>query len=175
MVPDCAVYELQLEEGGVLLLLAVACVIYTLLPAQRGLRLQGRFVASRWQRESLTVVGRKNAINTEADGSFRMLVRSGDTMDLGFLWNGKPCARIRLESGRGATADSAKVRFMDLGNIDLDEMVAEGTSCRVYCCDEDLVILSAASRRVPPLEHQLFDRTQYWLNEEGTLTHHQCH
>ena len=158
-------YELQLEEGGLLLLLAVTGVIYALLPAQRGLRLQGRFVASQWQRESLTVVGRKNAINIEADGSFRMLVQSGDTMDLSFHWNGKPCARSRLESGRGAAADSAKVRFMDLGNIDLDEMVVEGTSCRVYSCDVDWVILSSASRRFPPLEHQLFDRTHHWIGE----------
>lgn len=170
LVPDCAVYELQLEEGGLLLFLAVACVIYTLLPAQRGLRIHGRFVAAGWQRKSLIVVGRKNAIDIEPDGTFRMLVHTGDSMYLGFHWNGELRARVRVEAGRGTAAGPARARFIDLGNIDLDQFVAEGSSGRVYCSEEDLVLLSSASRRVPPLEHQLFDRTPHWI-EEAVSSH----
>lgn len=161
-------YELQLEEGGLLLLLAVTGVIYALLPAKRGLRIQGHFVATRWRRESLTVVGRRNAINIEADGAFRMLVQPADSLTLGFHWNGESCVRIRVETERGNAAGAAKTRFIDLGNIDLDQLVSEGSSCRVDCSDVGIVILSSAGRRIPPLEHQLFDRTPHWIGKASS-------
>lgn len=161
----CGVYDTAFEAGA-LVLLALAALVYVLLPARRHLVLRGRFVGTAWDVGELSISNRESTIRIKDDGEFGMLVRPGDSVTWSIRRQETHLATMRVDVDAAGGQGPTFTRSMDLGDVDLAPLRAGGEHCRILQLKGATVILRAVGPRIPAREHQLLDRVPYWLTEQ---------
>lgn len=158
-------YDIVFETGAVLLL-ALAGLIYALLPTRRRVVLHGRFVGMAFDAGPLSLSNRTSTAFIRGDGLFDMQVRPGDSVTWSICRHEVVFAtmRVDVDAARGQGPNSTS--SLDMGEVDLNPLRTGGEHCRILQLDGATVILSAAGPRIPARGHQLLDRAPYWFTEQ---------
>lgn len=160
----CSVYDIVFEAGA-LLLLALAALVYVLLPGGRRLVLRGRFVGAGWDAGELSISNRESTIRIRDNGEFGMLVRPGDSVTWSIRRQETHLGTMRVDVDAAGGQGPTVTRSMDLGDVNLDTLCTGGEHCQILQLEGATVIIRAVGPRIPAREHQLLDRVPYWLTE----------
>ncbi|WKZ65436.1 MAG: hypothetical protein QY325_11765 [Flavobacteriales bacterium] len=149
--------ELPLDVVVGLCVVSLSALCLVLIPAQRGVCLQGRFVAARVDavRVVLAATGRSTSIGKHGD--FRVWTRFGASAKWIIHYQGMAVGSIEFVQSEPVAADGSDTRYIEAGAIDLDAWLGQTATFRVMHQRSIQVRFTPARCQPAPKSHRLLD------------------